>query len=213
MASPSNPGPATESVRRQADRPLELKVDEARRRGDLLYAQRSAPPDGTTSRSSAVTPARPRRRPRARSTRSRRRPNPASRRRAVGDTEEVRAGPLVGSAVPAPRRPRAVAAGSHRFLTSRSSTGPTAGRAARKGRSTTPTARTRRPHAGRPGTRSRDQGETGSCVGFALADSVMRWQLVELRRLPPAERLSARFIWMASKEWSAQRIAGGPARR
>ena len=53
----------------------------------------------------------------------------------------------------------------------------------------------------------RDQGETGSCVGWALADSVMRWHLVERGRLSPRQRLSARFIWMASKEWQAQRVA------
>jgi hypothetical protein len=60
---------------------------------------------------------------------------------------------------------------------------------------------------GRPWYRISDQGETGSCVGWALADSVMRWQLVEQRRLAPAQRLSPRFIWMASKELRAQRQA------
>jgi hypothetical protein len=60
--------------------------------------------------------------------------------------------------------------------------------------------------AGRPWYAIRDQGETGSCVGWALADSVMRWQLVELGMLAPRQRLSARFIWMASKEWQAQRL-------
>jgi hypothetical protein len=50
-----------------------------------------------------------------------------------------------------------------------------------------------------------DQEETGSCIGWALADSVMRWQLVNTGRLPEDQRLSPRFIWMASKEWQAQR--------
>ena len=50
-----------------------------------------------------------------------------------------------------------------------------------------------------------DQEETGSCIGWALADSVMRWQLVDSGRLPEDQRLSPRFIWMASKEWQAQR--------
>jgi hypothetical protein len=53
----------------------------------------------------------------------------------------------------------------------------------------------------------RDQGETGSCVGWAIADSVLRWQLVESERLRQNERLSARFIWMASKELRAQRLS------
>jgi hypothetical protein len=58
----------------------------------------------------------------------------------------------------------------------------------------------------RPWYRVVDQGQTGSCVGWALADSVMRWQLVEAGRLAPRTRLSARFIWMASKEYRAQRM-------
>ena len=60
--------------------------------------------------------------------------------------------------------------------------------------------------AGRPWFKVQDQGQTGSCVGFALADSVMRWQLVERKRLAPTQRLSARFIWMASKEIRGQRL-------
>ncbi len=45
-----------------------------------------------------------------------------------------------------------------------------------------------------------DQKETGSCVGWALADSVLRWHFVKAEWLPRNERLSPRFIWMASKE-------------
>lgn len=45
-----------------------------------------------------------------------------------------------------------------------------------------------------------DQGSTGSCVGWATADSVLRWHFVKAGRLPKDEMLSPRFIWMASKE-------------
>ncbi len=45
-----------------------------------------------------------------------------------------------------------------------------------------------------------NQEETGSCVGWASADSVIRWHLVKDNRLGKAERLTPRFIWMASKE-------------
>jgi hypothetical protein len=45
-----------------------------------------------------------------------------------------------------------------------------------------------------------DQGSTGSCVGWATADSVLRWHLVKAGRLPQSERLSVRFQWMAAKE-------------
>jgi hypothetical protein len=50
-----------------------------------------------------------------------------------------------------------------------------------------------------------DQGRTNSCVGWALADSVLRWQFVKAGRLAPAAKLSPRFVWMASKEFD-QRI-------
>ncbi len=45
-----------------------------------------------------------------------------------------------------------------------------------------------------------DQGNTGSCVGWATADSVLRWYFVKARRLAKDSKLSVRFIWMASKE-------------
>lgn len=45
-----------------------------------------------------------------------------------------------------------------------------------------------------------DQGQTGSCVGWAAADSVLRYHLVRAGWLPEEGRLSARFIWMAAKE-------------
>ncbi len=45
-----------------------------------------------------------------------------------------------------------------------------------------------------------DQGTTGSCVGWATADSVLRWHFVKAGRLGQTTLLSPRFIWMASKE-------------
>lgn len=45
-----------------------------------------------------------------------------------------------------------------------------------------------------------DQGSTGSCVGWATADGVMRYQLVTANRLAKTAMLSPRFVWMASKE-------------
>lgn len=49
-----------------------------------------------------------------------------------------------------------------------------------------------------------DQGKTGSCVGWALADSVMWRQLVRAGRLVEDDRLSPRFMWMAAKEMQAR---------
>ncbi len=45
-----------------------------------------------------------------------------------------------------------------------------------------------------------DQKATGSCVGWASADSVLRWHFVKAGRIKQADRLSVRFAWMASKE-------------
>ncbi len=45
-----------------------------------------------------------------------------------------------------------------------------------------------------------DQGSTGSCVGWAVADSVLRPQFVQRALLGQDERLSVRFQWMAAKE-------------
>ena len=58
-----------------------------------------------------------------------------------------------------------------------------------------------------------DQGPTGSCVGWALADSVMWPQLVRAGRLGETERLSPRFMWMAAKETRAKltEVQGEPA--
>ena len=45
-----------------------------------------------------------------------------------------------------------------------------------------------------------NQGATGSCVGWATADSVLRWYFVKANRLDKTEKLSTRYIWMAAKE-------------
>jgi len=45
-----------------------------------------------------------------------------------------------------------------------------------------------------------DQGQTGSCVGWASADGVMRYHMVKTNKLSKTELLSPRFVWMASKE-------------
>ncbi len=45
-----------------------------------------------------------------------------------------------------------------------------------------------------------DQGATGSCVGWATADSVVRWHFVKAGSLASRELLSTRYVWMASKE-------------
>jgi hypothetical protein len=58
-----------------------------------------------------------------------------------------------------------------------------------------------------------DQGKTGSCVGWALADSVMWRQLVRAGQLEETDRLSPRFMWMAAKEMRAKltEVKGEPA--
>lgn len=45
-----------------------------------------------------------------------------------------------------------------------------------------------------------DQLTTGSCVGWATAEGVMRCQLAKANRLSISQSLSPRFVWMASKE-------------
>jgi hypothetical protein len=51
-----------------------------------------------------------------------------------------------------------------------------------------------------------DQGETGSCVGWATADSVLRWHFVKANLLNLDQHLSPRFTWMASKETDEFRL-------
>jgi hypothetical protein len=45
-----------------------------------------------------------------------------------------------------------------------------------------------------------DQGHTASCVGWAVADSILRWHLVKDGLLAPDQPLSARHVWMSAKE-------------
>ena len=45
-----------------------------------------------------------------------------------------------------------------------------------------------------------NQVNTGSCVGWATADGVMRYHLVQTNRLTQNQLLSPRFVWMSSKE-------------
>src|SRR5512136_531902 len=45
-----------------------------------------------------------------------------------------------------------------------------------------------------------DQMQTGSCVGWATADSLARWHLVKLARITETDHLSVRYVWMAAKE-------------
>jgi C1A family cysteine protease len=45
-----------------------------------------------------------------------------------------------------------------------------------------------------------NQESTGSCVGWAAADGLMRYHLVAANRLDKTKLLSPRFVWMASKE-------------
>jgi hypothetical protein len=45
-----------------------------------------------------------------------------------------------------------------------------------------------------------NQGKSGACVGWAIADSLLRWHFVEAGKLPKEKHLSVRFVWMAAKE-------------
>lgn len=45
-----------------------------------------------------------------------------------------------------------------------------------------------------------DQGQTGSCVGWASADGLLRWLLVKAGKLAASEQVSVRYMWMAAKE-------------
>jgi len=45
-----------------------------------------------------------------------------------------------------------------------------------------------------------NQGVTGSCVGWAFADSVLRYYFVKSGKLRQHEHISVRYIWMAAKE-------------
>lgn len=50
----------------------------------------------------------------------------------------------------------------------------------------------------------RNQGESGACVGFAVADSALRWHFTKSKsktnNIRETDLLSVRYLWMASKE-------------
>ncbi|MEP3329690.1 C1 family peptidase [Sedimentitalea sp.] len=45
-----------------------------------------------------------------------------------------------------------------------------------------------------------DQKKSGACVGFAAADGLLRWHYVQEGMISEDEKVSPRFIWMATKE-------------
>jgi hypothetical protein len=45
-----------------------------------------------------------------------------------------------------------------------------------------------------------DQADSGSCVGWATTDGLLRWHFVNKKKLKADDLLSIRFIWMSSKE-------------
>lgn len=45
-----------------------------------------------------------------------------------------------------------------------------------------------------------DQEDTGSCVGWATAEGVVRYHMTKAGKMKRTEQLSPRFIWMSSKE-------------
>jgi len=51
-----------------------------------------------------------------------------------------------------------------------------------------------------PWWKIRNQENTGACVGFAAADSVLRWHYVKAQKIAADALTSPRFIWMADKE-------------
>lgn len=50
-----------------------------------------------------------------------------------------------------------------------------------------------------------DQDGSGACVGWAIADGPLRWHLVDIGAIAPDDHLSARYLWMASKEMDRTR--------
>lgn len=48
--------------------------------------------------------------------------------------------------------------------------------------------------------RINDQGATGSCVGWASGDSVIRWHLTQAGLVLKSQHVAVRYIWMAAKE-------------
>lgn len=50
-----------------------------------------------------------------------------------------------------------------------------------------------------------NQGDTGSCIGWAVADSLLRYHFVKSGQLQKTERVSVRYVWMAAKETDTAR--------
>lgn len=45
-----------------------------------------------------------------------------------------------------------------------------------------------------------EQGATGSCVGWASGDGVIRWHFAQLGLIPKNQHVAVRYLWMAAKE-------------
>jgi hypothetical protein len=45
-----------------------------------------------------------------------------------------------------------------------------------------------------------DQRDSGSCVGWGTGDAVCRWHFVKAGKIKQDQKLSVRYLWMASKE-------------
>lgn len=50
-----------------------------------------------------------------------------------------------------------------------------------------------------------NQGSTGSCVGWSTGHSLLRYHMVKAKKIKQDEKISVRFIWMASKEMDEYR--------
>ena len=58
-----------------------------------------------------------------------------------------------------------------------------------------------------------DQLDTGSCVGWASADAILRWHMVKAQKINENEKLSVRFQCMADKvkqRWKEWIATNGP---
>jgi hypothetical protein len=45
-----------------------------------------------------------------------------------------------------------------------------------------------------------DQGNSGACVGFGVADGLLRWLFTKNKSINPGERLASGILWQAAKE-------------
>src|SRR4029078_3989900 len=51
------------------------------------------------------------------------------------------------------------------------------------------------------------QGMSGSCVGWAFADSLLRYHFVKAGKIRKHEHISGRYIWMAAQEMDKVRAS------